>query len=44
MKRVINSRLVMGIADATLKADDKVIYSGEDLRVGLFQNLSEVNS
>jgi 3-hydroxyacyl-[acyl-carrier protein] dehydratase/trans-2-decenoyl-[acyl-carrier protein] isomerase len=44
MKRVINSRLVMGIADATLKADDKVIYTGEDLRVGLFQNLSEANS
>ena len=44
MKRVINSRLVMGIADATLKADDTIIYSGEDLRVGLFQDLLEANS
>ena len=34
---------MMGIADATMKADDRIIYSGQDLRVGLFQNLSEAN-
>ena len=33
---------MMGIADATLKADDKVIYTGQDLRVGLFTDLSEI--
>ena len=32
----------MGIADATLKADDKIIYTGQDLRVGLFTDLAEV--
>ena len=42
IKRVIRSKLMMGIADATLKADDKVIYTGQDLRVGLFTDLSEI--
>ncbi len=36
MKRVISRRLVMGIADATMEADSKEIYSAKDLRVGLF--------
>ena len=40
--RVIRSKLMMGIADATLKADEKVIYTGKDLRVGLFTDLSEI--
>ena len=43
IKRIIKSKLIMGIADATMTADDRVIYSGKDLRVGLFQNLSEAN-
>ena len=43
IKRIIKSKLIMGIADATMIADDRVIYSGKDLRVGLFQNLSEAN-
>jgi 3-hydroxyacyl-[acyl-carrier protein] dehydratase/trans-2-decenoyl-[acyl-carrier protein] isomerase len=43
IKRIINSKLTMGIADATLMADDKVIYTGANLRVGLFTELSEVN-
>ena len=43
IKRIIKSKLIMGIADATMTADDRVIYSGHDLRVGLFQNLSEAN-
>ena len=43
LSRVVARKLYMGIADATMKADDRVIYSGQDLRVGLFQNLSEAN-
>ena len=36
MKRVILRRLVMGIGDAEMDVDGRVIYSGKDLRVGLF--------
>jgi len=36
MKRVILRKLVMGIADATLEVDGRTIYTGKDLRVGLF--------
>jgi 3-hydroxyacyl-[acyl-carrier protein] dehydratase / trans-2-decenoyl-[acyl-carrier protein] isomerase len=36
MKRVIMRRLVMGIADAVMECDDRVIYTAADLRVGLF--------
>jgi len=36
MKRVIMRRLVMGIADAVMEVDGKVIYEAKDLRVGLF--------
>jgi 3-hydroxyacyl-[acyl-carrier protein] dehydratase/trans-2-decenoyl-[acyl-carrier protein] isomerase len=36
MKRVILRKLVMGIADGVVEADGKVIYTAEDLRVGLF--------
>jgi 3-hydroxyacyl-[acyl-carrier protein] dehydratase/trans-2-decenoyl-[acyl-carrier protein] isomerase len=37
MKRVFNSKLVLGIADGTVLADDKPIYQAKDLRVGLFK-------
>lgn len=37
LKRVIERRLVMGIADGTMMVDGKVIYTAKDLRVGLFQ-------
>ena len=37
LKRVINRRLVMGIADGVLEADGVKIYTAEDMRVGLFQ-------
>jgi 3-hydroxyacyl-[acyl-carrier protein] dehydratase/trans-2-decenoyl-[acyl-carrier protein] isomerase len=37
LKRVINRRLVMGIADGVLEADGEVIYTCQDMRVGLFQ-------
>ena len=36
MKRVIERKLVMGIADGTVEVDGKVIYQANDLRVGLF--------
>ena len=36
-KRVINRRLVLGIADGIVEADGKLAYSVKDLRVGLFQ-------
>ena len=36
MKRVIKRSLVMGIGDAVLEADGKLIYTASDLRVGLF--------
>ena len=36
MKRVIMRRLYMGIADASIEADGKEIYTATDLRVGLF--------
>ena len=36
MKRVIMRRLVLGIANGSLEADGKVIYTAADLRVGLF--------
>lgn len=40
MKRVILRKLVMGIADATMSVDGKVIYEASDLRVGLFTSTS----
>ncbi len=36
LKRVIMRRLVMGIGDATMEVDGKMIYEAKDLRVGLF--------
>jgi 3-hydroxyacyl-[acyl-carrier protein] dehydratase/trans-2-decenoyl-[acyl-carrier protein] isomerase len=36
LKRLIMRKLVMGIADATMEVDGKVIYEATDLRVGLF--------
>lgn len=38
LKRVIERKLVMGIADGTVAVDGTVIYAAKDLRVGLFQN------
>ncbi len=37
LKRVMRSKLVLGIADAEVEADGEVIYQAKDLRVGLFQ-------
>ncbi len=36
LKRVIRSKLVLGIADGWLKVDGEKIYSAQGLRVGLF--------
>jgi 3-hydroxyacyl-[acyl-carrier protein] dehydratase/trans-2-decenoyl-[acyl-carrier protein] isomerase len=38
MKRVIERKLVMGIADGSVAVDGETIYTASDLRVGLFQN------
>ena len=37
IKRVMRSKLVLGIADGWLSADGAVIYRALDLKVGLFQ-------
>ncbi len=36
LKRVLTSKLVLGIADGVLSADGEVIYEASDLRVALF--------
>ncbi len=36
MTRVIMRKLYMGVADAEMEVDGKVIYTAKDLRVGLF--------
>ena len=38
IKRVIERKLVMGIADGSVAVDGEVIYTAKDLRVGLFQS------
>ena len=38
MKRVIERKLVMGIADGSVSVDGREIYTANDLRVGLFQS------
>lgn len=37
IKRLIERKLIMGIADGTVSVDDKVIYTAKGLKVGLFQ-------
>ena len=39
IKRVMRSKLALGIADGFVKANDKVIYEATDLRVGLFTDI-----
>jgi len=38
IKRVIERRLIMGIADGALSVDGREIYTAKDLRVGLFKS------
>lgn len=44
IRRVMNRGLVLGMADATVKADGEDIYSAKSLRVGLFQANSDLSS
>lgn len=41
IRRVINRKLVLGIADGELRVDGQAIYSAKDLRVGLFTSTEE---
>lgn len=41
IKRLIERRLVMGIADGRLMVDGKEIYTAKDLRVGLFTSTED---
>ena len=38
VRRVIERKLVMGIADGTISVDGREIYTASDLRVGLFKS------
>ena len=38
IKRVMRSKLVLGVADGWLEADGSVIYRASDLKVGLFRD------
>ncbi|MGP1953638.1 MAG: bifunctional 3-hydroxydecanoyl-ACP dehydratase/trans-2-decenoyl-ACP isomerase [Arsenophonus sp. NC-TX2-MAG3] len=40
LKRVINRKLIMGVADGEVFINDKCIYTANDLKVGLFQDTS----
>jgi 3-hydroxyacyl-[acyl-carrier protein] dehydratase/trans-2-decenoyl-[acyl-carrier protein] isomerase len=40
LSRVIARKLYMGIADATMEVDGKVIYEATNLKVGLFTDTS----
>nr|WP_192867650.1 bifunctional 3-hydroxydecanoyl-ACP dehydratase/trans-2-decenoyl-ACP isomerase [Thaumasiovibrio occultus] len=40
MKRVINRKLIMGVADGRVLVDGKEIYVAKDLKVGLFSDTS----
>ena len=37
IKRVMRSKLVLGVADGWLSADGSIIYRASDLKVGLFK-------
>ena len=41
IKRIIQSKLVMCVADGIMKADGKIIYEAKDLKVGLFSPSAE---
>lgn len=41
LSRVIERKLVMGIADGTVAVDGKIIYQAKDLKVGLFTSTSD---
>ena len=39
-KRIVNRRLIMGLADGEVLVDGRLIYTASDLKVGLFQDTS----
>ena len=41
MKRVMRSKLVLGVADGWLSMDGEIIYRAKDLKVGLFKQGTE---
>lgn len=41
MKRLIERKLVMGIADGSMRVDGREIYTAKDLRVGLFTSTED---
>lgn len=41
IRRVMEQKLVLGIADAVMEVDGKEIYSASDLRVGLFTSTDD---
>jgi 3-hydroxyacyl-[acyl-carrier protein] dehydratase/trans-2-decenoyl-[acyl-carrier protein] isomerase len=41
IKRVMRSKLVLGVADGWLSADGAIIYRATDLKVGLFRQDAE---
>ncbi|MEM9010134.1 MAG: 3-hydroxyacyl-[acyl-carrier-protein] dehydratase FabA [Pseudomonadota bacterium] len=41
IKRVIDRKLKLGIADGLLHADGELVYTVKDMRVGLFQETAE---
>ncbi len=41
IKRVLEQKLVMGIADGRMLVDEREIYTAKDLRVGLFTNTDD---
>ena len=42
LSRVIARRLYMGVANATMEVDGKIIYTAKDLKVGLFTDTSKM--
>ncbi len=42
LKRVINRKLKLGIADGVVELDGEVIFTTKDIRVGLFQDAASV--
>ncbi len=38
LKRVVMSKLVLGIADGIMKVDGETVYEAKDLKVGLFKS------
>ena len=41
MKRIVRRKVVMGVADARMEVDGRVIYTAKSLRVGVFTSLEE---